>query len=113
MQRMDRKEQLRAIVAKDSLTKADKDLVVELCEELGVPKPANTRCKDCWKDTAIACYKALAKDEPRKGVRLQEWVDVLVDGVRVNNATLEDEMVEYLKDKLPAHYWAYDDNSED
>lgn len=99
-------EKLKNIVAKvtrsQRLSPADKAYIKELCAELGVElKPKGSRCKSCYEDAALLCYKAvsergLVEEESAAAYVLKPWVDVFFRGVRVNAATLTDELAEWL-----------------
>lgn len=102
-------EALRIIAQKkDRLTDAEKGIVQDLCVVLGIKfEPKSTRCKSCYQDAALQCYNEVMKradeyarfslegekDSERSYV-LRPGVDVFFGSVRVNAATLTDELAE-------------------
>lgn len=90
-------DQLREIATtKGTLTDAQRSFVVRTAAKYGVQfEPQNTRCADCYKDTAMVLWrllseKAAAKDKTRKYI-LRAGVDVIWKNTRINAATLTDE----------------------
>lgn len=84
-----------------NLTADQRGRVQEIANELGVKLPTKTKCNSCWIDTAVLCYEEIEKrtaetstsTEGRKYV-LKPNVDVLFGGIRVNAATITDELAE-------------------
>lgn len=99
------KQELREIVNMPArkVTKEQRERVREIATELGVAIPEKTRCNSCWLDTALMCYNELenrtattdASTEGRKYV-LKPNVDLLFGGIRINAATLTDELAEHI-----------------
>lgn len=99
------KQELREIVNTPArkVTKEQRERVREIATELGVAIPEKTRCNSCWLDTALMCYNELenrtattgTSTEGRKYV-LKPNVDLLFGGIRINAATLTDELAEYI-----------------
>ena len=98
----EQKERLRAIAQGNpqSMTKGDRDFVKACADELGV-QIKNTRCRSCYYDAALECVvqinekpeeKAAEKDERRYVLR--KGVDLLFGDIRVNAATMTDELAE-------------------
>ena len=96
-------EALRAIAQKnDKLTDVEKEFVKDICTEFGVKfEPKSTRCKSCYQDAALQCYNEATKRAAAEGVKdsersyvLRPGVDVYFGSVRVNAATLTDELAE-------------------
>lgn len=91
-------ERLKNIAKKSGkLTAEEKKFINELCAELGVKfEPKSTKCSDCYKDAAVQCYNILSRQEPKEGAKyvLKQGVDVIFGSVRVNAATLTDELAE-------------------
>lgn len=95
------KDKLREIVNTPArqLTKEQQDRVQEIARKLGVSLPVKQKCKSCWIDTAVLCYNELEKKtaktdtstEVRKYV-LKPDVDLLFGGLRINAATMTDEL---------------------
>ena len=96
------KESLRkALENPGALTADDKAHVRNVCKELGVYfDPKNARCKSCYQDAAVKCVVECKKrlgDERKtneSGARyiLKPGVDVYFGAIRVNEATLTDEL---------------------
>lgn len=97
-------EQLRAICNAEKITAEQKQLVLSTCKDLGITV-AKTNCKSCIFDAAVQCYNALVKQEREKagadavaendtGAQyvLRDGVDVLFGGLRINAATINDEL---------------------
>lgn len=96
-------EALRAIAQKkDKLTDVEKGIVQDLCVVLGIKfEPKSTRCKSCYQDAALQCYNEVMKIAAKEGEEdsersyvLRPGVDVFFGSVRVNAATLTDELAE-------------------
>lgn len=94
---------LRDIANKnDKLTSAEKGIVQDLCVVLGIKfEPKSTRCKSCYQDAALQCYNEVMKRAAAEGEEndercyiLRDGVDVLFGSIRVNAATLTDELGE-------------------
>lgn len=99
---MEDKERLAEIARNSArkLTKEDKEFVSLLCETLGV-EINKSRCSSCYIDAAIECYNILCNsdmedDESERDYVLKDGVDVFFDGMRVNKATLTDEMARWI-----------------
>lgn len=95
MEKQELLEQLKAIVqgGSSALNSEKKQLIISTAEELGV-KIAKTNCKDCLIDAAVQCYDKLKESEPEDNAEyiLHDGVDLLFGGVRINAATLTDEL---------------------
>ncbi len=91
------------------LTAEQKEVVKEYAKEYGVPFTPKSRCKDCYHDAAMQIYNKLtqedaeleaeaeaeAQEETRRYI-LRPGVDVWFGNIRVNPATLTDELAEYI-----------------
>lgn len=96
------KERLRAIVAcsASGVTADDKRFIRETAKELGVQFSAGkSRCKACYIDAAVLCYKEIEKREAehRAGEDERAFVlvpntDVFFGNIRVNKTTLTDDL---------------------
>ena len=90
------KTRLQAIANGETLTAEGKKLVREQAQALGVVFDAKSRCKSCYIDAAILCLLELRKREPapetERAYVLRDGVDVWFGSIRVNAATLTDEM---------------------
>lgn len=97
------KKRLREIAEKltSEVTQDDKDFVLETAAELGIQISVRGNCKMCYVDGAILCYKKIVENEAaenavtdtRKYI-LKPNTDVWFGSIRVNEATLTDEMAE-------------------
>ena len=95
------KERLRAIAQGNpqSMTKDDRDFVKECADELGV-QIKNTRCRSCYYDAALDCVVRIEKPEEKSAEKddrryvLRKGVDLLFGDIRVNAATMTDELAE-------------------
>ena len=92
--------QLEKIVESPSTMSAeDRFFIREIAPEFGV-EIRNTRCKDCYADAAVLCLlearKRIAPEQkPEEGERkyiLRDGTDVYFGRVRVNEATITDEL---------------------
>lgn len=96
------KDELLELSRKD-LKKEDRERVQEIANELGVTIHVKTRCKDCYADAVILLYREVngrlaaeaAENDDRRYI-LRPDVDVFFGDVRVNAATLTDELAERL-----------------
>lgn len=100
------KEQTRRIAELQSyeITAEDKALIRKCAADLGVQFSAGkNRCKACYIDAAILCYHEAARLEAVEASASDEHQYVLVPGtdvffgsIRVNEATITDELAERL-----------------
>ena len=98
------KEQLRQIVNTPArnLSKDDKCFIEQISPQYGVKLPEKRSCNSCWLDTAFELYNAIEAEEGEKNETtaterayiLKPNVDVYFGGIRVNAATLTDELAE-------------------
>lgn len=108
--KMETIERLREIVERNSVTSDDKRFIEAKSEELGIAfNPKSTKCKDCYIDQAVLLHRELTKQieiESECHYRLRDDIDVIINGVRINNATLTDELAErYRGNNLPEHWF--------
>lgn len=80
------------------LSNSDKDFLLKAGLQVGVLK--NGTCKRCWHDYAMQVWRALdAEHQEGQDTReyvLRDGVDVFFGNIRVNDATLTDELAHYL-----------------
>ena len=98
------KEQLRQIANTPArnLSKDDKVFLEELATKYGAKLPDKKGCNSCWVDLAVELYNAIETEEGEKNETtaterayiLKPNVDVYFGGIRVNAATLTDELAE-------------------
>ena len=107
-------EKLRALAEKTKgWTKADKEWLLPILEELDIEAPMKSNCPSCWRDAAVmAVVKIKGNENPVKGFRLKGAAaahGVIWRGVLVSNATLDENMVEWLKQtNFPNNLWCYE-----
>lgn len=96
------KKRIREIINTPAsmLSNSDKDFLLKAGLQVGVLK--NGTCKRCWHDYAMQVWRALdAEQQDGQDTReyvLRDGVDVFFGNIRVNNATLTDELARYLLD---------------
>ena len=117
---------LREIAGKSAkqVTNEDKYFIRDLAPRYGVELPKEKpNCKSCYVDAAVAIYKAI-KDaqnaeqvnntqetkEPAKsqenGLKLKAGVDVIWRGVRINEASVTDELAaRWIANGFPKMYF--------
>ena len=101
-------KRLRAIVEAGKASADDKKFIAELSIKYELPfEPKATNCKDCYVDQAVVIYNKIKDQAPSDcKARLRDDIDVMIDGTRINNATLTDELVEkYRGNGLPEHWF--------
>lgn len=102
MKKEEIKEMLRDIVntPASKLTDDDKLLLLNIAESLGLERKGKSGCKKCWHDLAMTCWEKVTEeeqDEQGDGCRkykLKKGVDLWFGSVRVNSATMTDELAE-------------------
>ena len=101
-------ERLRAIVELGAKTAEEKQLIADLSIKYELPFDPKKGCKNCYSDQAVLIYNKMKDEQPKPecSARLREDIDVIINGVRINNATLTDELVEKYRGKgLPEHWF--------
>lgn len=99
------KEKLLEVIEKGVVSKADKALIKHLSMEHGLEFAPKGKCNGCYVDQALVLYKALYKEEVSESPRLREDIDVVIDGHRICNATLTEELIARYRDAIPSHWW--------
>ena len=107
-------ERLRQLAEKTKgWTKADKEWLLPVLEELGVEAPKKNSCPSCWRDCAImAIVKLGGTKKPVNGFRLKGSAKrgVMWRGRLVSEATLDADMGEWLKETgFPQNLWTNED----
>jgi len=105
---METTERLKHIVDSGNVTASDKKLIKELSEQYDLPFNPEGACKNCYVDQAILILLKMKGEIPAEDgkARLRDDIDVIINGVRINNATLTDELVERYRGKgLPEHWF--------
>ena len=97
------KSELKQLAQETNLTKEQRERVRVIADELGVTLDLKRNCKNCYSDAVILLYREvqskLAQDTTTSDERqyiLRPDVDVFFGDVRVNAATLTDELAERL-----------------
>ena len=105
-------KQLKEIAAKSAnqVTKADKDFIRQYAGKYGVELPKEKpNCKSCYVDAAVHIYKAIKDAEPNQTDRkyvLRDGVDVIWRGIRINEASVTDELAEkWIANGFPKVYF--------
>ena len=105
-------ERLRQLAEKTKKwTKADKEFLLPILEELGIEAPTKTSCPSCWRDAAIMAVVKVNGNEAKavNGFRLKGTAathGVLWMGRLVSPATLDADMVRWLIDtRFPQNLW--------
>lgn len=87
----------KELAIKEKLTAREKRFLKYEAERLGIPAVIYTGCENCYRDLAVQIY---AKEKAEEDARfiLNDGVDIIFgrNGVRVNAATLTDEIAERL-----------------
>lgn len=101
-------ERLKKVADGAKPTAEDKQLIADLSLKYELPFDPKKACKNCYIDQAILILlemKGEIPTEPCKA-RLRDDVDVVINGTRINNATLTDELVAKYRGKgLPEHWF--------
>ena len=98
---------------KETLTTREKRFLKYEAERLGIPAVIYTGCENCYKDLAVQIY---AKEKAEADARfiLNDGVDIIFgrNGVRVNAATLTDEIaIRLIKAGYTKLFKKYDTNN--
>lgn len=106
---METTERLKQIVDGANVTSSDKKLIKELSKQYDLPFNPQGACKNCYIDQAILILLQIKGEIPSENgckARLRDDIDVILHGIRINNATLTDEIVEKYRGKgLPEHWF--------
>lgn len=105
-------KQLKEIAAKSAkqVTNEDKEFIRDLAPRYGVELPKEKpNCKSCYVDAAVLIYKAIKDAEPKPTERkyvLRDGVDVIWRGIRINEASVTDELAEkWIANGFPSIYF--------
>ena len=82
---------------KETLTTREKRFLKYEAERLGIPAVIYSGCENCYRDLAVQIYAKEKSDADARFI-LNDGVDIIFgrNGVRVNAATLTDEIAERL-----------------
>ena len=105
-------EKLRALAEKTKgWTRADKEWLLPVLEELGIEAPMKNNCPSCWRDAAILAVVRLGDTKKSvNGFRLKGAAKrgVMWCGRLVSDAMLDADMVDWLKQtNFPNNLWCY------
>lgn len=100
-------DKLRAIVERKQVTAEEKQLIADLSIKHELEFNPEKGCDNCFIDQAVFLYNKIKDEEPKKcSAKLRDDIDVIINGYRINNATLTDELVERYRGKgLPEHWF--------
>lgn len=100
-------KKLQAMVERGKLTAEEKQYIADLSIKYNLPFDPKSKCENCYHDQAILLALHLKNLEAQKDMpRLRDDIDVIINGVRINNATLTPELVEKYRGKgLPEHWF--------
>lgn len=105
---MEMHEILKKIADGGRASADEKQLIAELSIKYHLPFNPKKACKNCYADQAVLILLEMKKasaDQSCKA-RLRDDIDVIINGTRINNATLTDELVEKYRGKgLPEHWF--------
>lgn len=101
------KDKLREMVNKSArlITDEEKEYLKQLAEKLSITPEVKNNCAKCWHSLAMECWQNIAaqeeKDAPKSAKTdrkyvLKKGVDLLFGSIRVNEATLTDELAEHI-----------------
>ena len=88
---------LKLLVNKKKITKAEKEYLIDRAEELGIEYNLKTGCNSCYNDIAVLIY---AKEKEESGEisnispKLKPNIDIIFLGQRVNSATITQEITD-------------------
>lgn len=87
----------KELANKEKLTTREKRFLKYEAERLGIPAIVYTGCENCYRDLAVQIYAKEKADADARFI-LNDGVDIIFgrNGVRVNAATLTDEIAERL-----------------
>lgn len=87
----------KELATKTELTAADKKYLIAKAKKLGIEVPSEKDCDNCYNDLALLIYNAAKENDEAKYI-LNDGVDIIlgINGVRINAATLTDELAERL-----------------
>lgn len=89
------REICRAIVNRGKATAEERQIIREVCKEMGIK--FNTRCPNCYTDAASIIYSRIQEPEAKESTaeyELNDGVDVTFGNIRVCKATLTDELAQ-------------------
>ena len=87
----------KELAIKETLTTREKRFLRYEAERMGIPVVVHTGCENCYRDLAVQIYAKQYSEENARFI-LKDGVDIIFgrNGVRVNAATLTDEVAERL-----------------
>lgn len=100
-------DKLRAIIERGTVSAEEKQFIADLSIKHKLDFDPKKGCDNCYFDQAVLLASKLKEEEPKTcSVRLRDDIDVVINGYRINNATLTDELVERYRGKgLPEHWF--------
>lgn len=105
-------DKLREIAEKtaNKVSAEDKQFIRSLASQYNVQLPKDKpNCKSCYVDAAVQIWKKIKESEPIPSERkyvLRDGVDVIWNGIRINEASCTDELAEqWIKGGFPKLYF--------
>lgn len=88
----------KKIVNKKTLKHKEREQIIELCAKYNIK--LNTNCRNCYIDACVSIYNLLKNDKnvtatattTEQKFILKKGVDVIFGGIRINDATLTDNL---------------------
>lgn len=87
----------KRIVNKKTLTRKESEKIIELCTKYNIK--LNINCRNCYVDACVSIYNLLKNDKKittatatEQKYILKKGVDVIFGGIRINGATLTDDL---------------------
>lgn len=97
-------EKLKELAGKKSFTAEDKAWIVKKSKELGLEFNPKKGCSNCYIDQVMKIYnhlnvelvQSIEEPAPEADYILHYHIDMVINGVRYNNATLTSDKAKYL-----------------
>ena len=89
----------KKIANKRNVTRKEREFIIELCKKYGIELKNN--CRNCYIDACLQIYYKIKinitkaeelADETENKFVLKKGVDVIFDGIRINSATINDDL---------------------
>ena len=108
---------LKEVINKHEIDESEKRLVRSICKEVGVAVSFATKCKTKWQDSVLEAYNILKEREVAENSEqdenaeiktfvLRAGVDVFFRNIRINEATMTDELArDILKKGFPKRFF--------
>ena len=92
---------IKELAEKTNFTKAEKEFLYSEAVRLNIVAELRPDCSNCYQDLALQIYKVQNENEPETTIskyKLKKGIDVIFvgSGKRLNEATFNDEVAEWL-----------------